>query len=96
MARLLNELEVGTRVFDADGAPAGEVRATYGLGGSHVVEYLLVYWSARGEVALISSDEVASYDDAGITLFKSASSYESLPAFDPAANPELHRLSAGA
>jgi len=78
-------------VRTADGKHAGEIRAVYASGQARGAEFLLVYWSARGEEALIAADEVLSIaDDGGVEL--RCVSYDELPAFEPSANPVLHKL----
>lgn len=90
--RLLDQIEPGTPVMAHDGVRVGDVRAIYGSGDARVVEFLLVHWDKRGEEALIAADEVTAVGDGGVMLGKSASFYEDLPAFDPAANPVLKKL----
>ena len=91
MARLLEELTPGTPVRTADGAHAGEIRAVYGSGQGRGAEFLAVFWTGRGEETLIPADEVISIAaDGGVEL--RSTSYADLPAFDPSANPLLHRL----
>lgn len=91
MSRLLEELAPGTPVRTADGTAAGEVRAVYGSGQARGAEFLLVYWTDRGEEALIGADEVLNIGpDGGVEL--RCLSYVELPAYDPAANPLLHKL----
>lgn len=92
MPRLLEDLQPGTPVQAANGEPVGEVRAVYGLGDARVAEYLLVYWSDRGEEALLNADEVSTITNQGVVLRSNGSSYVDLPAFDPSTNPMLHRL----
>ena len=92
MPRLLEELQSGTPVRATDGALVGEIRAVYGSGNGRVAEFLLVFWNKRGEDALVAADEVTNVSDDGVTLARSGSAYEQLPAFDPSVNPMLHRL----
>ena len=92
MPRLLDQLEPGTPVLANDGLRVGDVRAIYGSGDARVVEFLLVHWTERDEDALVGADEVTTVGDDGVTLGKHAASYADLPAFDPSANPVLHRL----
>lgn len=92
MPRLLEDLQPGTAVQAANGEQVGEVRAVYGLGDARAAEYLLVYWTGRGEEALLNADEVSTINDSGVVLRSSSSIYADLPAFDPSANPMLHRL----
>ena len=92
MARLLEDQPPGTRVFDADHAPVGEVRAVYGSGDGRLAEFVLVYWTKRGEAALVPADDVTAIEENGIILTHKAGAYDGLAAFDPSANPMLHRL----
>lgn len=92
MPRLLEDLQGGTAVQAANGEPVGEVRAVYGSGESRGAQYLLVYWSGRGEETLLNADEVSTITDSGVVLRSSGSTYADLPAFDPSVNPLLHRL----
>lgn len=92
MPKLLEELQNGTPVCDNRGSRVGEVRAVYASGEALGVEYVLVYWTARGEEALIPADEVMHVGDDGVTLRLSADSYADRPAFNPKANPLLRPL----
>jgi hypothetical protein len=92
MPKLLEDLQAGTAVRDSSGACIGEVRAVYASGEARGAEFLLVFWTARGEEALVPADEAAHVGDDGVTLRQSAAMYEDRPAFDPAKNPLLHRL----
>jgi hypothetical protein len=92
MPRLLEELQSGTPVRTQDGSQIGEIRAVYGSGTGRVAEFLLVHWSKRGEEALVAADEVTNVTDDGVLLVHSEAAYEQLAAFDPSANPLLHRL----
>lgn len=92
MPRLLENLQPGTPVRGANGEIAGEVRAAYGSGKAQMAVYLLVFWTARGEETLIPTDEVMSITEEGVILRSNASTYADLPAFQPSANPLLHKL----
>ncbi|HET7815887.1 MAG TPA: PRC-barrel domain-containing protein [Candidatus Baltobacteraceae bacterium] len=92
MATLLEEVTPGTPVVDRTGESLGEVRAVYGSGEGRLAEFVLVFWTARGAEALVPADDVESVSGGRVTLMGSAASYESLAAFDPSANPQLHRL----
>lgn len=92
MPRLLEELQPGTPVLDMNGSAIGEIRAVYGSGDALTAEFLLVYWTDRGEEALVPADEAMHVDDNGVSLRQSAASYADRPAFNPASNPLLHRL----
>jgi hypothetical protein len=92
MPRLLEELQPGTPVLANDGTKVGEIRVVYGSGGGRVAEFLLVLWNRRGEEALVATDEVTNVTEDGVWLARGEASYEQLAAFDPSANPMLHRL----
>jgi hypothetical protein len=92
MPRLLENLQPGTAVNAANGEQVGEVRAVYGLGESLAAEYLLVYWTQRGEEALLDAEEVSTITNEGVVLRSNGLCYTDLPAFQPSANPMLHRL----
>ncbi|MFN2450505.1 MAG: hypothetical protein ABR508_12070 [Candidatus Baltobacteraceae bacterium] len=92
MARLLEEVAPGTPVFDGTGSRIGEVRAMYGSGEGRLAEFALIYWTARGAEALVSTDQVAGVSSEGVRLIGSQNAYDGLAAFDPSANPALHRL----
>ncbi|HLI94497.1 MAG TPA: hypothetical protein VKT72_00240 [Candidatus Baltobacteraceae bacterium] len=92
MPRLLEELQRGTPVLDSNGSQIGEIRAVYASGDARTAEFLLVYWNARGEEALVPSDEAMQVDDRGVTLRQPAEWYDDRPAFNPSANPLLHKL----
>ncbi len=92
MPRLLEDLQSGVPVLDVDGMRAGEIRAVYASGDARGAEFLLVFWTDRGEEALVPADEAMEVDDEGVTLRQSVLAYADRPAFDPAANPMLHRL----
>jgi hypothetical protein len=79
-------------VYAANGETIGEVRAVYGLGEARAAEYLLVYWKQREEEALLDAEEVSTITNDGVVLRSNGSSYSDLPAFQPSANPMLHRL----
>jgi hypothetical protein len=92
MPRLLEDLQPGTAVLAANGEAIGEVRGVYGLGEARAAEYLLVYWNDRAEEALLDAEEVSSITNEGVLLRSSGYTYADLPAFQPSANPMLHKL----
>lgn len=92
MPRLLEDLEPGTPVRESNGTQIGEVRGVYASGDTRSAQYVLVYWTQRGEEALIPVDEAMNLSDDGMTLRQSAAWYADRPAFDPSANPLIRRL----
>lgn len=92
MPRLLEDLEPGTPVRDSNGTQIGEVRGVYASGDTRSAEYVLVYWTERGEEALIPVDEAMNVSDDGMILRQNGASYADRPAFDPSANPLIRRL----
>lgn len=92
MPRLLENLSPGTRVMDANGADVGEVLAVYGAGQGQLAEFLQIRWSGRNEDVLLPADDVMRIEDSGIVLVHTVGAYDQLAAFDPSANPTLHRL----
>ena len=92
MPRLLEELEPGTPVRDSNGTQIGEVRGVYASGDTRSAQYVMVYWSARAQEALIPVDEATNVNEDGVTLRQPAAAYDDRPAFDPAANPLIRRL----
>ncbi len=92
MARLLEDVVPGTPVVDRQGTAVGEIRAVYASGAGRGAEFLLVFWTARGEETLVAADEAADVTENSVVLMGSGYIYETLPAFDPQKNPALHRL----
>jgi hypothetical protein len=92
MPRLLEDLQAGTPVFFGDGSEAGEMRAVYASGEARGAAFLLVFWNERGEEALLPADEALDVTEKGVVLRSSAAAYRDLAAFNPSANPLLHRL----
>ena len=93
MPRLLEELQAGTPVRDMNGSHIGEVRAVYGSGGARTAEFLLVYWTARGEEALVPADEAMHVGERRREPTALRGLVRGSPGVDnPGANPVLHRL----
>lgn len=92
MPRLLEDLQPGTPVRDNANTQVGEVRGVYAYGDTRSAEYVLVYWTARGEEALIPVDEAMNVTEDGMILRQTGPAYEDRPAFDPSANPLIRRL----
>jgi hypothetical protein len=91
MARTLETLDLGTPVFCGT-AQVGAVRGLYAEGHARSVEWLVVEWGARGEVALPAT-EVEDVDDRGVTLMHADPHfYDDLIDFDEARFPTVHKL----
>ena len=91
MARTLETLDLGTPVFCGE-ERVGDVRALYAEGTARSVEWVVVDWVSRGDVA-VPAIEIGSVDDRGVTLIQSDSrDYESLPAFYEGRFPTVRKL----
>jgi hypothetical protein len=91
MARTLETLDLGTPVFCGE-ERVGDVRALYSEGTSRAVEWVVVNWVSRGDVA-VPAIEIGSVDDHGVTLIQSnPGDYDSLPAFNEERFPTIRKL----
>jgi hypothetical protein len=91
MARTLETLDLGTPVFCGE-KRVGDVRGLYAEGSSRAVEWVVVGWEARGNVA-VPAIEVGSVDDQGVTLIQSdPREYDGLPEFEEARFPTVRKL----
>ena len=91
MARTLETLDLGTPVFCGE-ERVGDVRGLYAEGSARAVEWVVVDWVARGEVA-VPSIEVGSVDERGVTLIQqNPRDYDSLPAFNVERFPTVRKL----
>jgi hypothetical protein len=91
MARTLETLDLGTPVFCGE-VRVGDVRGLYAEGAARSVEWVVVNWEARGEVA-VPAIEIGNVDDHGVTLLQSdLRSYESLPGFSEDRFPTVRKL----
>jgi hypothetical protein len=91
MARTLETLDLGTPVFCGE-KRVGDVRGLYAEGNARSVEWVVVGWDARGDVA-VPAIEIGSVDDHGVTLLQSdIRSYDLLPAFNEASFPTVRKL----
>ena len=91
MARTLETLDLGTPVYVGE-VRVGDVRGLYAEGAARSVEWLVVDWESRGEVA-VPAIEVASVDDHGVTLLHpDLRSYDSLPGFSESRFPTVRKL----
>jgi len=92
MARLLEDLELGTPVYLGE-SRVGEVRGVFAEGAARLAEYLVVHWAERGEDLLIATKDVASLEAKGVVLLlDDPRAYAAFPAFDEAAHPAIRRL----
>ena len=91
MARTLETLALGTPVFCGE-TRVGEVRGLYTEGTSRAVEWVIVNWAARGDVA-VPAIEIGSVDDRGVTLIQAEPrEYEGLPSFNEERFPTVRKL----
>jgi hypothetical protein len=91
MARTLETLDLGTPVFCGD-VRVGDVRGLYAEGAARSVEWVVVNWTARGDVA-VPSIEIGNVDDHGVTLLSTdVSSYDTLPGFSEERFPTVRKL----
>jgi hypothetical protein len=91
MARTLETLDLGTPVFCGE-ERVGDVRGLYAEGTARSVEWVVVGWVSRGDVA-VPAIEIGSVDDHGVTLIQSdPRDYDSLPAFNVERFPTVRKL----
>jgi hypothetical protein len=91
MARTLETLDLGTPVFCGE-VRVGDVRGLYAEGAARSVEWVVVDWAARGEIA-VPAIEIGSVDDHGVTLLNAdVRSYDSLPEFSEERFPTVRKL----
>ena len=92
MARLLEDVELGTPVFLGQSS-VGDVRGVYAEGNARLAEYLAVHWNERAVDILIPTKDVASLEAKGVVLMgEDPRVYSIMPAFDPAVHPTIRRL----
>jgi len=91
MVRTLETLALGTPVYCGE-TRVGEVHGLYAEGVARGVEWVIVGWVSRGDIA-VPAVEVASIDDAGVSLIQeNPEAYAELPSFSEARFPTVHRL----
>jgi hypothetical protein len=91
MARTLEALELGTPVY-CGRIRVGEVRGLYAEGTTRSVEWVVVRWDGRGDLA-VPAIEIGNVDDGGVTLLNSdVRSYDSLPDFSEDRFPTVRKL----
>ncbi|HEY5340899.1 MAG TPA: hypothetical protein VIK27_07725 [Candidatus Aquilonibacter sp.] len=68
------------------------MRGLYAEGTARAVEWVVVGWGSRGDVA-VPAIEIGSVDDRGVTLIQTnPRDYESLPAFNEERFPTVRKL----
>jgi hypothetical protein len=91
MARTLETLDLGTPVFCGE-ERVGEVRGLYAEGSARAVEWVVVDWVGRGNVAVPAID-IGSVSDRGVTLIQQNShDYDGLPPFNEERFPTVRKL----
>lgn len=91
MARTLETLALGTPVYCGE-TRVGDVRGLYAEGSARAVEWVVVDWAGRGEVA-VPAIEVGTVDDRGVGLLQQEPrEYEGLPAFNEERFPTVRKL----
>jgi hypothetical protein len=91
MARTLETLELGTSVFCGN-ARVGAVRGLYAEGHARAVEWVVVEWDRRGELA-VPATEVEDIDDRGVILMHAEEHfYDDLMDFSETHFPTVHKL----
>ncbi|MGA2392833.1 MAG: hypothetical protein ABSH03_05725 [Candidatus Lustribacter sp.] len=91
MARTLETLALETPVYCGE-TRVGEVRALYTEGSSRAVEWVVVNWAARGDVA-VPAIEIGSVDEHGVSLIQAdPREYDGLPAFTEQRFPTVRKL----
>jgi hypothetical protein len=91
MARTLETLDLGTPVYCGE-KRVGSVRGLYAEGSARAVEWVVVAWDGRGEVAIPAID-VGSVDERGVTLLQTdVRSYDGVPEFDESRFPTVRKL----
>jgi hypothetical protein len=91
MARTLETLDLGTPVFCGE-TQVGTVRGLYAEGESRAVEWVVVAWDGRGNVAIPAID-VGTVDEHGVSLMQSdPRSYDGTPEFEESRFPTVRKL----
>ena len=91
MARILETLDLGTAVFCGD-VRVGTVSGLYAEGQARAVEWLVVTWGDRGDLA-VPATEVEGIDERGVLLMHADPAfYDELIDFSEARFPTVHKL----
>ncbi len=91
MARTLETLDLGTPVFVGD-TRVGTVDGLYAEGQAKSVEWVVVRWDGRGDLA-VPATEVEDIEERGVVLMHSQTQfYDDLMDFSEARFPTVHKL----
>jgi hypothetical protein len=91
MAHTLETLDLGTPVYCGE-ARVGAVAGLYAEGQARSVEWVIVAWDNRGDLA-VPVAEVEDIDDRGVVLMHSEPHfYDDLNEFSEARFPTVHKL----
>jgi hypothetical protein len=91
MARTLETLNLGTPVFSGE-TRVGTVSGLYAEGQAKSVEWVIVSWGDRGDLA-VPAEEIEDIDERGVVLMHNeATFYDDLIVFDEARFATVHRL----
>jgi hypothetical protein len=92
MARLLEDIELGTPVYLGE-SRIGSVRGVYAEGDARLAEYIAVQWTSRAVDVLIPTKDVMSLDEKGVVLMgEDPRTYASMPAFDESVHPTIRKI----
>jgi hypothetical protein len=92
MARLLEDLEVGTPVYLGE-SRVGYVCGVYAEGDARLAEYLVVNWTSRAADVLIATKDVVSLEEKGVILMgEDPRSYATVPSFEASMYPTIRRI----
>jgi hypothetical protein len=91
MARTLETLDLGTPVFCGE-TRVGTVSGLYAEGHAKSVEWVVVSWADRGDLA-VPATEVEDIADRGVVLMHEETRfYDDLIDFNEARFPTVHKL----
>jgi hypothetical protein len=91
MARTLETLDLGTPVYCGE-TRVGSVSGLYAEGTSRAVEWVVVAWDSRGNIAIPAID-VGSVDEHGVSLMQTdPRNYDGAPEFDESRFPTVRKL----
>jgi hypothetical protein len=91
MARTLETLDLGTAVYCGE-ARVGDVRGLYAEGSARSVEWIVVRWDSRGDVA-VPAMEVGTIEPRGVQLLNADPNYYAdLSEFEETRFPTVHKI----